>query len=359
MWGRVAWAPGGDEIVLAALPLVREGAPPTPSAAGPPGASLWRVSVDGGRARQLEGSANAVDVAVSAGGHHLAYSQETRDVDIWRLDLHRKGEAQTRFIASTKRDLNPQFSPDGERVAFTSERSGPLEVWVADGQGGHPLRLTSLGKNGDVGSPRWSPDGRSIAFDFCEKNCDVYVVSALGGPPRRVTTASSADVTPSWSRDGRWIYFSSDRSGQWQVWKVAPDGEEAGSARQVTRRGGFAPTESIDGRYVYFSKRHSRDPDPDNAIWRMPVEGGDEQAVIESLRSSWGNWGVTAEGIYFVDQKPSPQGCDGWSSSWASTGAVRPRWHSSVILPFFEGLPSASLPMATGFSRHSGRWHPI
>jgi Tol biopolymer transport system component len=89
---------------------------------------------------------------------------------------------------------------------------------------------------------------------------------------------------------------------------VAPDGEEAGSARQVTRRGGFAPTESIDGKYVYFAARQTGGPDPENAIWRIPVEGGDEQVVIKSLRSSWGNWDVTAEGIYFVDEKPTSSG---------------------------------------------------
>ena len=60
-------------------------------------------------------------------GHRLVYSQGTMDWDIWRLDLRRgpaTGEAQTRFAPSTKIDANPQFSPDGERVAFTSDRSG-------------------------------------------------------------------------------------------------------------------------------------------------------------------------------------------------------------------------------------------
>jgi serine/threonine protein kinase/sugar lactone lactonase YvrE len=254
--GRVAWAFGGEEIVFAAQPFVSEGAPPGPSSGVSTGASLWRISVGGGQARQLEGSANAVDVAVSVGRSHLAYSQETMDWDIWRLDLHRKGGAQARFIASTKGEFNPQFSPDGQRVAFVSDRSGPNEVWVADGQGGHPLRLTSSARGGDVASPRWSPDGRSIAFESStesEEGRHVYVISASGGPPRRVTTASSVDVTPSWSRDGRWIYFGSYRTGQWQVWKVPSDGERPGNARQVTRRGGFAPIESIDGKYLYFS----------------------------------------------------------------------------------------------------------
>ena len=259
------WVPSGEEIVLAARAVRRRRSAPRPSLGGGPGdALLWRVSVAGGQARLLRGGVSAVDVAVSREGHRLAYSQETADWDIWRLDLQRgrgTGGAQTRFIASTRIDGNPQFSPDGKQVAFTSERSGGLEIWLADDRGGNLLRLTSFGRDGTPGSPRWSPDGKTIAFDVYASaegsTGDIYVVSASGGPPRRVTKASSEDVTPSWSRDGRWIYFSSNRSGQMQVWKVPSDGEDAGSARQVTRRGGFAPIESTDGKYVYFAARRS------------------------------------------------------------------------------------------------------
>jgi hypothetical protein len=76
----------------------------------------------------------------------------------------------------------------------------------------------------------------------------------------------------------------------------------------ITRGGGFAPAESVDGSYVYFSRRQSSGPDPENAIWRIPVAGGEEEVVVGSLRSSWGNWDLTAEGIYFVDEKRSASG---------------------------------------------------
>ena len=148
---------------------------------------MWRVPADGGQARLLAGSENAVDVAVSADGHRLVYSQGTIDWDIWRLDLRRgpaTGEAQTRFIPSTKDDANPQFSPDGERVAFTSVRSGQTEIWVVDGQGRHPLRLTSLGRAGDPsvarGGPRTERRSRSTLPRKMANNMDIYVISALG-----------------------------------------------------------------------------------------------------------------------------------------------------------------------------------
>lgn len=168
--------------------------------------------------------------------------------------------------------------------------------------------MEQLSGHSDNRCPRWSPDGNQIAFDFRAegpgRDVDVYVVSASGGPPRQITAAESRDVTPSWSNDGRWIYFGSNRSGRYQVWKVPSSGLEQGNARQVTKGGGYAPTESPDGEHVYFSRRFSGSENPENAIWRVAADGGDEEVVIPSLRSSHTNWDLTARGIYFVDQSP-------------------------------------------------------
>jgi Tol biopolymer transport system component len=219
--------------------------------------------------------------------------------------------------------MNPQFSPGDQQVVFTSGRSGAYEIWVSNHEGANLLRLTSLGGSGGCGSPRWSPDGESIAFDFWTRGdaegvgLDIYVVSASGGPPRRITADPPNDAAPSWSKDGRWIYFASDRSGQWQVWKVPSDGETEGSARQVTRQGGFRSIESIDGEYLYYCRRRSLPEDPENTILRVPVDGGEEQIVIESLHSSWANWEVTAEGIYFIDRDTTASG-EGWVVNFLS-----------------------------------------
>ncbi len=193
--------------------------------------------------------------------------------------------------------------------------------------------------------------GKTIAFDFAAKggkNVDIYVISASGGSARQVTTSPAIDATPSWSRDGRWIYFASNRNSSWQVWKVPGSGEEAGSSRQVTRGGGFAAIESTDGRHVYFTKRMSGTLDPQNALWRIPVEGGDEEVVLEGYRSSHGSWDLTAEGLYFVDQEASSSG-----TSWVVRVQGFDRRPATVVArlrhPPFLGGPAVSV-------SSDGRW---
>jgi len=79
----------------------------------------------------------------------------------------------------------------------------------------------------------------------------IFIVDAQGGAPHQLTNEPSSEGVPSWSRDGHWIYFASDRTGRYQVWKMASKGRPA---VQVTHRGGFAAIESPNGRFVYYAK---------------------------------------------------------------------------------------------------------
>ena len=110
---------------------------------------------------------------------------------------------------------------------FESLRSGTQEIWVADQDGRNALQLTSF--NGRLGgTPAWSPDGQSIAYDVRNDDGrgDIYVIPARGGAPVRLTNHPADDLVPSWSRDGRSIYFGSTRTGSFEIWKVSARGGE-------------------------------------------------------------------------------------------------------------------------------------
>ena len=288
----LAWTPDGREIVFSSDP------------GGSSNSSLWRISSLGGMPELLSGTAgDATYPAISRQGSRLIYSRGTSDVNIWRLELSGLTTTRTRptrLIASTRWDFYPQISPDGDRIAFESDRSGSGEVWVCDRDGRRPAQLTSF-VDVNAGSPCWSPDGRWIAFDAApDGNADIYVISADGGSPRRLTTEGSGEVVPSWSRDGQWIYFSSTRTGISQVWKAPAAG---GEAVQVTKKGGAGPVESPDGKFVFYAKAGGS---PGAAVWSVPAEGGEEVAVLDSPRLVHGSaWAVVEQRIYFIDRERS------------------------------------------------------
>jgi Tol biopolymer transport system component len=163
---------------------------------------------------------------------------------------------------------------------------------LCEADGSRPIQLTYL--RARIGSPRWSPDSRKIAFDLrAEGNSDIYLIGADGGQPRRLTVEPSEENSPSWSQDGRWLYLCSNRSGSLQVWKMPAEG---GQAAQLTRQGGHFAIESPDGKFLYYVKGRQLP-----GIWRIPVGGGAETPVLDRHQAGrWRSWTVTEQGIYFA-----------------------------------------------------------
>jgi Tol biopolymer transport system component len=231
-------------------------------------------------------------VSRSGGASRLAYVRSRTDMNLWRVVTPAPGTPVTAApsvaISSTVLDNNPQFSPDGRRVAFCSKRTGPLEIWLADPDGSNAVQLTNMGSTVTC-APRWSPDGQWITFDSDrEGHQDINVIPAAGGKYRRLTSHPATDFIPSFSRNGQWIYFGSTRSGRAEIWRAPASG---GEPVQVTRNGGFAAFESLDGTELYYLGGGS--------IWRMPVSGGQPVKILDGVVSV--AFSVLETGIYYLD----------------------------------------------------------
>jgi Tol biopolymer transport system component len=192
--------------------------------------SLWTTSIHGGHPVLLSG-AEGTSKYPSMRGSRLVYQFGTRDVNNWCSDR------PAPVAASTAAEENPSLSPDGLRLAFVSRRSGIPEVWMSRSDGAIPEQLTHLA-GGYTDSPRWSPDASHLAFTSVQNgNRDVLLLRLADRAVWNLTRHPSDEGRPSWSPDGRTLYFRSDRSGTPQLWRQPIDG---GPATMITTHGGVA-----------------------------------------------------------------------------------------------------------------------
>jgi len=278
-----AWLPGSNEFVF--------------SSGTGAYVALWRIAVSEGaipRRINLEAS-NASMPTIAQLGNRLAFETGKYDENIWRVDLNETGQrpgVPSRFIASTQEEIYPAYSPDGQRIAFMSDRSGTHEIWICNRDGSNATQLTSFGGAAIYG-PRWSPDGQKIAFTAVQQGMkeDIYSISVNGGAPRRLTTNPTEDKWPYWSHDGKSIYFTSTRTGREEIWKMPSGG---GEAVQITRNSGDTPQESPDDKFLYYMKGWPEAV----SVWRSSVDGNQETKVLDSVHSE-GQWTLAKKGIYF------------------------------------------------------------
>lgn len=226
----------------------------------------------------------------------LVYEEGLSTFDIWQVRLKdaKHYEKPASALISEKGDkMRPELSPDGTKIAFESNRLGFWDIWTCDVQGIGCDQLTSL--HGTAGRARWSPDGHHIAFEFHPKDrSEIYLVEVPGGVPHLLSTIPGADnLSPSWSRDGKSLYFASKRGAEhFQIWRMPLEG---GPPIQITQHDGISPQESSDSRELYYSKYEQ------GGVWRMPLSGGNETEVVKDVGGGeWPDWALGPDGIYFL-----------------------------------------------------------
>jgi Tol biopolymer transport system component len=242
---------------------------------GRPVGNVWKVPILQDRratwadAKQLTFEQAYIEFFdVSPDGNRLAVSSDrSGNPDLWTMPV--EGGPMQRLTSDPAPDWQPKWSPDGREIAFYSYRSGNREIWVMPASGG-PARQLTKGVAENV-NPDWSPNGKEIAFASAQSgSLDIWVVRLNGGEQRPIATHPAMDVQPRWSPDGDSLVFSSGRSGDTRVWKVAVAG---GEPEPLTTRVAEGSCWSPDGERLFFETI-------DN-LWELSIDERTERQLTE------------------------------------------------------------------------------
>jgi Tol biopolymer transport system component/DNA-binding SARP family transcriptional activator len=284
-----AWLPDGRSLLFVSS---RDGS-----------RDVYRIAIDrsgkpAGAPARLTTGLDIHTIDLSRDGRQLAYADFTEYANVATLPIPAAGPvsaAGAEPLTSGHQSIEGMaVSPDGQWLAFDSDRGGHQAIYLMPRTGGEP-ELLSPGP-GDDFMPSWSPDGREVAYyGFRGGRRRLFVIPAIGGTPSPVVSDSGNQRFPDWSPDGRHMVYHSDRTGRFELYAVE---REAGgrwkAPRQLTTEGGqdarWSPT---GGEIVYLRNGGLWVIAPDSGAPRLLVDSRDPAVRPVPLLAQWSPEGRT------------------------------------------------------------------
>jgi Tol biopolymer transport system component len=217
---------------------------------------IYVMDTDGKNQRNLTNN-SAIDIipSWSPDGQKIAFTSDqdsVEDFEIYVMDAD--GKNPRNLTNNLFGDMAPSWSPDGQKISFITNRDGNVEVYVMDADGKNLHNLTNNPADEIASRPSWSPDGQKIAF-ASERDGnigDIYVMDADGKNQHNLTNNPAFDWDPAWSPDGQKIAFASERSGNGDIYVMDVNGNKLQNLTGNNPTYDRGPTWSPDGQQIAF-----------------------------------------------------------------------------------------------------------
>ena len=229
----------------------------------------------------------------------IAFSS-TRDGNSEIYVMDSDGRNQVRLTDDPANDLDPSWSPDGERIAFVSNRErGQEQIYVMDSDGGNPMRLTNDSTHQE---PAWSPNGDKIAYVRNRGGRQIWIMDADGGNQTQLTEVGK-NRNPAWSPDGGRIAFRSLKNGAAGLFVMEKNGsnpKRLAPDRNITSNPAWSP----DGQRIAYDESLGFWP---SSIYVVESDGGGQpESLTDNLTNKWGpTWSPDGDMIAYVQEVPN------------------------------------------------------
>lgn len=257
------------------------------------------------------------DTGTDLPGRIAFHSDRGGELDIWTMNAD--GSDVRRITESPGRDLEPDWSPDGKTIVFSTARDNPnsVQLYLMDADGGNPRPVMAFSPADHLGA-RWSPDGSQILFySNAERNMEIFSIRANGLGLSNLSQNPANDFMPDWSPDGQRIVFVSDRDNNRELYVMNADG-----SNQLRLTDSFVdelrPRWSPDGTQIVFQ----RDSEGLTDLFMMDAPGEDVAGPMDQdpvlltsqeARDESPNWAMAGSKIVFSsDQGTAPQSPTNW-----------------------------------------------
>jgi Tol biopolymer transport system component/DNA-binding winged helix-turn-helix (wHTH) protein len=261
------------------------------------GGKLKLLDITTGDIKTVYQSAQAINSPqLSVSGKSIVYSNQTADVNIWQVNLGQNNllpiadkEMIKLAINSSQIDSQPVYSKDGSSLLFLSSRNGEMQLWLQKADG--ISSIDTLPDTIKIDTYTWHPDGIQVVVASSDKQ--LYLLNIQMQTASLMEFKEHNVAFPSFSADGGTLYFTSDKSGDWQIWSYNFLDK---SIMQITQKGGFqVNADNVDdnGGKLYYTKYRQQ------GLWALDFNTKLETRIVDNISRS-ANFEVCSSSLYYL-----------------------------------------------------------